>query len=132
MSRSWWRPVRGTVAQETIATRAARTMVTGAARPARTVGGLSKGRSGFIAPSRILLDWAASPGAEPGLGGQRHGASATGTDRRPRDHHRPHLPRNGRGKSRGVPGFEHRSEERRVGKSVDLGGRRIIKKKKKK
>src|SRR2546429_9081163 len=27
---------------------------------------------------------------------------------------------------------EHRSEERRVGKSVDLGGRRIIKKKKKK
>src|SRR5437762_12509535 len=26
---------------------------------------------------------------------------------------------------------EHRSEERRVGKSVDLGGRRIIKKKKK-
>ena len=28
--------------------------------------------------------------------------------------------------------FENRSEERRVGKSVDLGGRRIIKKKKKK
>src|SRR5437899_8856382 len=28
--------------------------------------------------------------------------------------------------------FEARSEERRVGKSVDLGGRRIIKKKKKK
>src|SRR5258708_2881457 len=27
-------------------------------------------------------------------------------------------------------GFEMRSEERRVGKSVDLGGRRIIKKKK--
>ena len=29
-------------------------------------------------------------------------------------------------------GFSARSEERRVGKSVDLGGRRIIKKKKKK
>src|SRR5256884_8864981 len=29
------------------------------------------------------------------------------------------------------PGEEGRSEERRVGKSVDLGGRRIIKKKKK-
>ena len=28
--------------------------------------------------------------------------------------------------------YEGRSEERRVGKSVDLGGRRIIKKKKKK
>src|SRR5256886_8189642 len=27
-----------------------------------------------------------------------------------------------------IPGFVHRSEERRVGKSVDLGGRRIIKK----
>src|SRR2546427_2714722 len=87
-------------------------MVTGAARPARTVGGLSKVRSGFIAPSRILLDWAASPGAEPGLGGQRHGASATGTDRRQRDHHRPHLPRNGRGTSRGVPVFEHQAPDR--------------------
>src|SRR5712664_4638954 len=30
------------------------------------------------------------------------------------------------------PNFAARSEERRVGKSVDLGGRRIIKKKKKK
>src|SRR2546425_10262959 len=30
------------------------------------------------------------------------------------------------------PAPDHRSEERRVGKSVDLGGRRIIKKKKKK
>ena len=29
-----------------------------------------------------------------------------------------------------VVGLSHRSEERRVGKSVDLGGRRIIKKKK--
>src|SRR5438132_11197002 len=32
----------------------------------------------------------------------------------------------------GVAGSYFRSEERRVGKSVDLGGRRIIKKKKKK
>src|SRR6266542_4976893 len=31
----------------------------------------------------------------------------------------------------GHPGTRRRSEERRVGKSVDLGGRRIIKKKKK-
>src|SRR5690554_8018899 len=31
-----------------------------------------------------------------------------------------------------VTGLSKRSEERRVGKSVDLGGRRIIKKKKKK
>src|SRR2546425_10449132 len=31
-----------------------------------------------------------------------------------------------------TPNDTHRSEERRVGKSVDLGGRRIIKKKKKK
>src|SRR3989475_12505704 len=31
----------------------------------------------------------------------------------------------------GGAGYETRSEERRVGKSVDLGGRRIIKKKKK-
>src|SRR5579863_4679545 len=31
----------------------------------------------------------------------------------------------------GKPEIPHRSEERRVGKSVDLGGRRIIKKKKK-
>src|SRR5438876_10835225 len=34
--------------------------------------------------------------------------------------------------ARSHPIADHRSEERRVGKSVDLGGRRIIKKKKKK
>src|SRR2546421_11028216 len=35
------------------------------------------------------------------------------------------------GETRAGGGIEQRSEERRVGKGVDLGGRRIIKKKKK-
>src|SRR5690242_21001088 len=37
-----------------------------------------------------------------------------------------------RAEDRGVRGRAARSEERRVGKSVDLGGRRIIKKKRRK
>src|SRR2546430_11387934 len=40
------------------------------------------------------------------------------------------VPRQARARDRRDRLFKHRSEERRVGKSVDLGGRRIIKKKK--
>src|SRR5712691_11959352 len=40
-------------------------------------------------------------------------------------------PWNGRPACGAAPSIHPRSEERRVGKSVDLGGRRIIKKKKK-
>src|SRR5437016_12664019 len=43
-------------------------------------------------------------------------------------HHVPGV----RGRCKGYLHLVERSEERRVGKSVDLGGRRIIKKKKKK
>src|SRR5215204_7190969 len=44
------------------------------------------------------------------------------------------VPRRAEGRPRGPGAARHRfrSEERRVGKGVDLGGRRIIKKKKKK
>src|SRR5215218_10767477 len=63
--------------------------------------------------TRSLCDWS-SDVCSSDLGQRPHAASPTGPA--------PHAESQGAG----------RSEERRVGKGVDLGGRRIIKKKKKK
>src|SRR5690349_23839988 len=81
--------------------------------------------------TRSLRDWSsdvcssdlAEDDLQEGRAGDQ-GAEAVGEVRRHRDQRDPHSVADHRGTAR-------RSEERRVGKSVDLGGRRSIKKKKK-